>query len=249
MKCSLQRCFCQQNMGHGGGGHEREGGSLSRGPECPAAITAERGRWDMKNAGFSPRACAGQLTKVTAVDVSQRVGGARRCQSRHLFAFVTFLIEKFGFSISFFLCKRGGGLYHFEDASLTCLLSEGPEPSSGPLPAARGRHSPGACRGSAWLGSGDREVRLARPAGDPPVLGLPLSRQGISECEQASELWVVREVSALHSCSCGRPPFGGEASAAARTRQSPSSLPRSGGTPCRGSLWSPLPFPVLVLDV
>lgn len=154
-----------------------------------------------------------------------------------------------GFLFLFFLCKRGGGLYHFEDASLTCLLSEGPEPSSGPLPAARGRHSPGACRGSAWLGSGDREVRLARPAGDPPVLSLPLSRQGISECEQASELWVVREVSALHSCSCGRPPFGGEASAAARTRQSPSSLPRSGGTPCRGSLWSPLPFPVLVLDV
>lgn len=67
----MQRCFCQQNMGHGGGGREREGGSLSRGPECPAAITAERGRWDMKNAGFSPRACAGQLTKVTAVDVSQ----------------------------------------------------------------------------------------------------------------------------------------------------------------------------------
>lgn len=107
MKCSAQRCFCQQNMGHGG--REREGGSLSRGPECPAAITAERGRWDMKNAGFSQRAWAGQLTKVTAVDVSQRVGGACRCQSRHLFALVTFLIEKFWFSISFFFNVKGEG--------------------------------------------------------------------------------------------------------------------------------------------
>ena len=63
----------------------------------------------MKNAGFSQRAWAGQLTKVTAVDVSQSVGGACRCQSRHLFALVTFLIETFWFSISFFFNVKGEG--------------------------------------------------------------------------------------------------------------------------------------------
>lgn len=144
------------------------------------------------------------------MDVSQRVDGARRCRSRHLFAFVTFLIEKFRFSISFFFffkCKRGGGLYHFEDASLTGLLSRGQSPPQAPSPPHAARHSPGACRGSAWLGSGDQEVRLARQAGDQPVFSLPLSRQGISECEQASELWVAREVSAPHSCSRGRSPL------------------------------------------
>ena len=53
-------------------------------------------------------ACAGQLTKVTAVDMSQRVDGARPCCSRHPFAFVTFLIEKSRFSISF-VCVEGEG--------------------------------------------------------------------------------------------------------------------------------------------
>lgn len=67
-----------------------------------------------------------------------------------MFAFVTFLIEKFWFSISFFfffLCKRGGGLYHFEDASLTCLLSSGQSPPQASSPPHTARHSPGACRG------------------------------------------------------------------------------------------------------
>lgn len=182
------------------------------------------------------------------MDVSQRVDGARRCWSRHLFAFVTFLIEKFGFSISFFLCKRGGGLYHFEDASLTGLLSRGQSPPQAPSPPHAARHSPGACRGSAWLASGDQEVRLARQAGDQPVLSLPLSRQGISECEQVRELWVAREVSAPDSRSRGRPPFGGEASAAARSRLSPLlHCPRSGGHTMQWLIGVfPLPFPVLV---
>lgn len=66
-----------------------------------------------------------------------------------VFAFVTFLIENFWFSISFlfFLCKRGGGLYHFEDASLTCLLSSGQSPPQASSPPHTARHSPGACRG------------------------------------------------------------------------------------------------------
>lgn len=92
-------------------------------------------------------------------------------------------------------------------------------------------------------------MRLAHQAGDPPVPSLPLSRQEISECAQASELWVAREVSAPAAAAVGGPPLV----AKPLQQPEPDSVPFAGPAPGRTTQWLtvvlPLPFPVLLLHI